>query len=598
MMRSPSACIRCLGAALLAVWVSLAWAAPTDLDARWDRDGLLLLGGLAQTKLYGFLLQADGSLIAALGAGDDALRIVRFDSAGQPDLAFGSAGRIHAPREGQAPVSMALRADGRFDALWHRQYVATPSTRECYRTWARYLPSGQPDTRFGAEGRIDLSGGCGTDLQLDSRGTSYRIEATSNPVFGTYHASIVAYDEDGRLLTSYAPFDTTRWYVGQLRVDRRDRVLVSLGPSGGPDATLAVGRILGGPFGEDGVAVVAVPRTTRLRGVLPLADGGVVTYAAMDGAATEPAQGIVVRLTEDGQLDTSFGQGGVVVIPLASAGDYGVYYLTAIEMSDGRLVVAADVGGPLDAQQGYSRLVLARLHPDGRPDATFAGAGVGDIRTGESTFLQASLALRPDGALMLGVWIYGTAMDRLPQSALLQFVGGDLQTAHDVRERRAVEYFHSSLGHYFVTADLREVARLDSMPALGWQATGLSFNVWDMASSLLTPVCRFWSDQSFAPKSSHFYSPYAHECELLKQGTVWRHEGDVFHLRLPEGPPESRRCPPDTQALYRAYNNGLSGAPNHRYTIEPALLDQMIAQGWTMEGQGDARVFACVPLQE
>jgi hypothetical protein len=85
---------------------------------------------------------------------------------------------------------------------------------------------------------------------------------------------------------------------------------------------------------------------------------------------------------------------------------------------------------------------------------------------------------------------------------------------------------------------------------------------------------------------------------LLKAGTTWRYEGDVFSLRLPEGTPGSKACPSGTQPLYRAYNNNLSGAPNHRYTTDPALLDQMIALGWTMEGEATTRAFACVPLQD
>ena len=41
----------------------------------------------------------------------------------------------------------------------------------------------------------------------------------------------------------------------------------------------------------------------------------------------------------------------------------------------------------------------------------------------------------------------------------------------------------------------------------------------------------------------------------------------------------------------------MSGAPNHRYMIDPRVLDAMIAQGWTMEGEAATRVFACVPMQ-
>jgi hypothetical protein len=31
--------------------------------------------------------------------------------------------------------------------------------------------------------------------------------------------------------------------------------------------------------------------------------------------------------------------------------------------------------------------------------------------------------------------------------------------------------------------------------------------------------------------------------------------------------------------------------------IDATLLDEMIAQGWTMEGDGETGIFACVPVQ-
>ena len=110
-------------------------------------------------------------------------------------------------------------------------------------------------------------------------------------------------------------------------------------------------------------------------------------------------------------------------------------------------------------------------------------------------------------------------------------------------------------------------------------------------------MCRFWSDQTFAPKSSHFYTPYAVECETVKASPDWRFERNAFELRLPVGAEGARDCPPGTVRLHRAYNNMITGAPNHRYTTDPSLLDAMIAQGWTMEGEAATRVFACLPAQ-
>ena len=104
-------------------------------------------------------------------------------------------------------------------------------------------------------------------------------------------------------------------------------------------------------------------------------------------------------------------------------------------------------------------------------------------------------------------------------------------------------------------------------------------------------MCRFFSD-TFAPKSSHFYTPYATECGTLKEGKVWQYEAISFYLRLPDS---SGKCIAGTQVLYRLYNNGMTGAPNHRYTANAGLFATMQASGWTAEGDGVTGAFACIP---
>ena len=74
---------------------------------------------------------------------------------------------------------------------------------------------------------------------------------------------------------------------------------------------------------------------------------------------------------------------------------------------------------------------------------------------------------------------------------------------------------------------------------------------------------------TFAPKSSHFYSNSSVECAAVQNGGVWTLETqNAFYLMLsPAG-----ICPAGTIALYRLYNNGQGGAPNHRYTDDLAIL--------------------------
>ena len=151
----------------------------------------------------------------------------------------------------------------------------------------------------------------------------------------------------------------------------------------------------------------------------------------------------------------------------------------------------------------------------------------------------------------------------------------------------AVEYFHAGFGHYFTTAQADEIAGLDGGAYGGvWQRTGYTFGVWTSGAGLYD-VCRFFQVY-FAPKSSHFYTPLDYECAGLIAGSfVWQYEKIAYKVKLPSG----GVCPAGSIKLYPLYNNGMSGAPNHRYTTSLTVRSQMIAAGWTPADSNTA----CVP---
>ncbi|MEP7329600.1 MAG: hypothetical protein ABI777_10345 [Betaproteobacteria bacterium] len=103
-------------------------------------------------------------------------------------------------------------------------------------------------------------------------------------------------------------------------------------------------------------------------------------------------------------------------------------------------------------------------------------------------------------------------------------------------------------------------------------------------------MCRFFST-NFAPKSSHFYTPSASECAIVKANPNWLFEAEVFNMALPSA---SGTCVTDTRPLYRLYNNGMGAAPNHRYTTDLLIRDVMIGMGWVPEGLG-VGVVGCLP---
>jgi hypothetical protein len=161
-----------------------------------------------------------------------------------------------------------------------------------------------------------------------------------------------------------------------------------------------------------------------------------------------------------------------------------------------------------------------------------------------------------------------------------------------------VEYYNAGLGHFFITAAPAEIANLDGGAFGGaWKRTGQTFGAWAMAGRPVdsVPVCRFFGTDQYRANgtrigpNSHFYTGDPAECAFVKTAwpsvaadgksyPAWTYEGDAFALKLPAG----GACPAGTEALYRAYNDGAGGDPNHRYVADTRLLQGM--PSWTVEG--------------
>jgi len=169
---------------------------------------------------------------------------------------------------------------------------------------------------------------------------------------------------------------------------------------------------------------------------------------------------------------------------------------------------------------------------------------------------------------------------------------GDRRVAGAARRiATSFEYFHAGFGHYFATIDPREINDLDTGVFGGWERTGEGFNVYESAASNLAPVCRFFTT-AFPPSSSHFYAARGLGCEGTAQDSNWQFEGDVFHVQVPD---TNGNCPEVTLPVYRLYNNGQVGAPNHRFTTSNEIRGQMMANGYSPEGAG-VGVAMCAPV--
>jgi uncharacterized delta-60 repeat protein len=157
----------------------------------------------------------------------------------------------------------------------------------------------------------------------------------------------------------------------------RDGVLVPqgstitlLGPDGAPDPT----------FGSGGVVDLASMGSFSEAGVQP--DGKIVLLGAQDQGETW----VLVRLDASGNLDLSFGAGGIIAV------DPSVYDMT-VDVEGGILLS----GSAKPIEDG--ELVLQRFTADGHVDQSFGERGLQTVRGLQSG--SAQVEVLPNGRILL-----------------------------------------------------------------------------------------------------------------------------------------------------------------------------------------------------
>ena len=165
-------------------------------------------------------------------------------------------------------------------------------------------------------------------------------------------------------------------------------------------------------------------------------------------------------------------------------------------------------------------------------------------------------------------------------------------------KRTVVEYYNAQRDHYFQTADADEIAGLDGGVFLGWQRTGQTFAAY--ASEVVSPdtptraVCRYYGKPEL-DLDTHFFSAFEEECAIIPTAfpNQWILERDnAFGIAIPAM--GSGQCAFGTVPVYRMLNGRHD--VNHRYTTSLVIRQQMIDQGWIVEGYGTIGVAMCAEL--
>ncbi len=253
--------------------------------------------------------------------------------------------------------------------------------------------------------------------------------------------ALARYTADGLLDQSFGLNGTTVVDFGSTReaasavLTQSDGKTVLVGYS---DSSLALARLtidgaLDETFGEAGRTVTPLlseaeaeaiaapnPTPTQTANALVLPDGKILVAAERgaydllaEPSGFAPYQLALARYTADGQLDDSFGDGGLAVVQVESNPD-GQALAHALAMQpDGHFLVAGEYSA--NGISGTpSQLLLARFTPDGALDTGFGNGGT-VVRNNH--YDDVALALAVDDA---GAWIGGYQRPRFGPNFPLQ----------------------------------------------------------------------------------------------------------------------------------------------------------------------------------
>ena len=315
----------------------------TDIAlVRYQRDGAIDMSfgtggkvvtpvGSGSDEAYAVALQADGKIVVAGGSHQGASGIdfvlLRYNADGSLDAGFGTGGKVTTSFGNQTDRAYAvlIQSDNRIVVGGE----TTQGASGVDFALARYLSDGSLDASFGTGGRVV------TSLKNDASGEHVYALALQT-IANVEH--IVAVGGEGDFMAArYTPagtldpsFGTGGRIVGLFNATigsahgvlvTPDNKLVIAGQTGNHHSLVRLSEngVLDTTFGVGGRVVTPVNPANwdGARGVVRQADGKLVTGGWVYTGGSSSADFVVLRYSADGVLDAGFGNGGTVITPVA-----------------------------------------------------------------------------------------------------------------------------------------------------------------------------------------------------------------------------------------------------------------------------------------
>ena len=376
-----------------------------DVSGRFGDGGIVRTDFGDDDIAAAVAVQRDRKIVVAGGSGRR-FALARYTPAGRLDPSFGKGGRVltdvgAGDGAANAAAALAIQEDGK---------IVVAGTGNHDFVVARYTRDGRLDPSFGGDGKV------ATDLAGDAYGGDY--------------GKAIALHRDRRIVVAGRGGDdfALARYMPNGRLDRsfgaRGKVLTELGDDFAVAEAVAIqddGKIVA--FGGNEITMessFALTRYTRggqldrtfgdggillgwfgVNGLISYANGGAVQadgrivvagfHNEVGPNGPTPYYFTVARYTARGELDRTFGGKGYVS---TAGGDFAA--AIAVER-DGRIVAAGT---------NLAKYVLIRYMPDGRLDPRFGAGGkaatdIGPTTPGSAVDDEPALALQRDGKIVI-----------------------------------------------------------------------------------------------------------------------------------------------------------------------------------------------------
>ena len=314
----------------------------------------------------GLLLQPDGKIVVVGSANSGEMAAVRYNVDGTPDSSFGSGGKVlvtFGAKISAVAQGAALQSDGK---------IVMGGKADTQFALARLNSSGSLDSSFGTSGK----------LMVNPSGARSGINTALDVVL----QRVPAITGEERIVLA-----------GQSRTSsqaNREWTLMRFKPNGATDTTFGTSGIVKTSFfgfGESAMRV-AIDSSNQIiaTGFVYSSDPSQCNAYIQDAA--------VVRYTQNGALDPSFGGGGKQTLDVYGGRDepYGLALQT-----DGKIVMA---GFSMSSDITVQHILVVRLNVDGSLDSSFGPSANGIVTTAADRIKTVgyALALQPwDGKIVV-----------------------------------------------------------------------------------------------------------------------------------------------------------------------------------------------------